>query len=56
MNQNVDLTEESVEHHMDNAAYSSLSSTSENSDEIFSMESLLQRVEKFQKREQLETL
>ncbi|KAI9776688.1 MAG: hypothetical protein M1839_009415 [Geoglossum umbratile] len=51
MNSNVDLTEEPAE-----VANSSASSTPENSSEIFSMESLLQRVDEFRKREQLETL
>ncbi|KAI9762728.1 MAG: hypothetical protein M1840_001137, partial [Geoglossum simile] len=37
-------------------AHSSAPSTPENSSEIFSMESLLQRVDEFRKREQLETL
>jgi hypothetical protein len=46
MNSYVDLTEEYAE-----IAHSSFPSTPENSSEIFSMESLLQRVEEFQKRE-----
>ncbi|KAI9767645.1 MAG: hypothetical protein M1840_005516 [Geoglossum simile] len=51
MNSNVDLKEECAE-----VAYSSVPSTPENSSEIFSMETLLQRVDEFRKTEQLETL